>query len=69
MDDFLINSETEEDHTQILVLEVLWELKKYNLTIAPDKCVLHASNIEILRYIIYLEGIEMALGKIKTILE
>jgi len=65
MDDFLIYSETEEEHTQI-VLEVL---KENNITIAPDKCVWHASRVEFLEYIISSEEIEMALDKIETILE
>jgi len=38
MDDFLINSEIEEEQTQ-LVLEVLRTLKENNLPVAADKCV------------------------------
>jgi hypothetical protein len=68
MDDFLIYSETEEEHTQ-KVLEVLQRLKENNLAIAPDKCVWHASRVEFLGYIISSERIEMALDKIDTILE
>jgi len=68
MNDFLIYSETEEEHTQI-VLEVLRRLKENNIAIAPDQCVWHASRVELLGYIISLEGIEMALDKIETILE
>jgi len=68
MDDFVIYSETEEEHTQI-VLEVLRRLKENNLAIAPDKCVWHASRVEFLGYIISSEGVEMALNKIGTILE
>jgi hypothetical protein len=68
MDDFLIYSETEEEHTQI-VLQVLRCLNENNLTIAPDKCVWHASRVEFLGYIISSEGIEMALDRIETILE
>jgi len=68
MDDFSIYSATEEDHTHA-VLEVLWWLKENDLAIAPDKCVWHASRVEILWYIISLEGIQMAVDKIKTILK
>ena len=68
MNEFLIYSETEEEHTQI-VLEVLRRLKENNLAIAPDKCVWHASRVELLGYIISVEGIEMALDRIETILE
>jgi hypothetical protein len=68
MDDFLMYSETEEEHTQI-VLEVLRRLKENNLAISPDQCVWHASRVEFLGYIISSEGIEMALDKIETILE
>jgi len=68
MDDFLIYSETEEEHTQI-VLEVLRRLKENNLAIAPDKCLWHASRVEILGYILSSEGIEMSLDKIESILE
>ena len=67
-DDFLIYSETEEEHTQI-VLEVLQRLKENNLPIARDKCVWHASRVKFPGYIISSEGIEMALDKIETILE
>jgi len=55
MDDFLIYSETEEEHTQ-MILEVLWRLKENNLTIAPDKCVWHASKGEFLGFIISSDG-------------
>ena len=68
MDDFLIDSETEEEYTQI-VLEVLQRLKENNLAIAPDKCIWHASRVEFLGYIISSEGIEMALDRIETILK
>jgi len=68
MDDFLIYSETEEDHIQI-VLEVLRRLKENNFAIAPVKCLWHASRVEFLGYIISSEGIEMALDEIETILE
>jgi len=68
MDDFLIHSETEEEHTQI-VREVLRRLKENNLAIVQDKCVLHNSRVECPGYIISSEGIEMALNKIKTLLE
>jgi len=68
MDEFLIYSETEEEHTPI-VLEVLRRLKENDLTNAPDKCVWHASRVEFLGYIISSGGIEMALDKNETILE
>jgi hypothetical protein len=68
MDDFLIYSKTEEEHTQI-VLEVLRRLKENNLAIAPDKCVWHSFRVELLGYIISSEEIEMALDMIQTILE
>jgi len=63
-DDFLIYSETEEEHTQI-VLEVLRRLKENNLAIAPDKCVPHASRVEFLGYIISSQRIEMALERLR----
>jgi len=52
MDDFLIYSDTEEEHTQIL-LEVLQRLKENNLAIASDKCVWHTSRVEFLGHITY----------------
>jgi len=68
MNNFVIYSETEEDHTQI-VLEVLRQLKENNIATAPDKCLWHAFRVGFLGYIISSEGIEMALDKIETILE
>jgi len=68
IDHFLIYSATEKEHTQI-VLEVLRQLGENNVPIAPDKGVWHTSRVEFLRYIIFSEGIEMALNRIVTILE
>jgi hypothetical protein len=68
MDDFLIKSETEEEHTRI-VPEVLPPLKKNNPVVARAKCIWHASRVDYLGYTISSEGIEMALDKIETILE
>lgn len=68
MDDFLIKSETEEEHTR-RVPEVLPRLKKNKPVIAWAKCIWHASRVDYLGYTISSEGIEMALDKIETILE
>ena len=68
MHDFLIYSETEEKHTQI-VLEVLRRLEENNLAIAPGKSEWHASRAEFLGYIISSEGIEVAQDKIEIIVE
>jgi len=68
MDDFLTYSETKQEHTK-RVLEVHRQFKENSLASALDKCVWHVSRVEFLGYIISLEGIEMALDKIVTILE
>jgi len=47
MEDFLIYSETDEEHTQI-VLEVFWRLKENYLAIAPYKWNWHVSWVEFL---------------------
>jgi len=64
---FLMYSATVEEHTQI-VLEVLHQPREFNLAIAQSICIWHVSTVEFLGYFVSCEGIEMALGKIGTIL-
>jgi hypothetical protein len=55
-DDFLIDSETDAELTQI-VLALVRQLKEKNRPFAPDTCVSHASMFEFLGYILFAEEI------------
>jgi len=68
MDHFLIYSETEVNHTLIVLMVLRW-LMENNLAIAPEKCSWHASRIVFVGYIISSEAIEMPLDKIEIVLE
>lgn len=68
MEDILIYPETEEVYTKI-VLEVRWKLNENCHAIVPDNRLWHSSRGKFVGYILLLEGIQMALDKIKTIPE
>ena len=66
IDDILIYSETEEEHT-VLVQKVLEKLKKANLCVAINKSRFHVKKVEYLGYIISDEGIELSPEKVKAV--
>ncbi|SAM85274.1 uncharacterized protein UBRO_20889 [Ustilago bromivora] len=63
LDDFLIFSDTEEEHIGH-VTEILTCLKKYRLFAKLSKCGFHTDTIEFLGYIIKPTGIEMDQEKV-----
>ena len=68
LDDILIYSPTDEEHTHI-VTDVLQRLQQNGLAIAPEKCEWHVPKVEFLGYIISSDGVSMAEDKVKTLLE
>ena len=68
LDDFLIFSNTEEEHIRHVV-EILTHLKKHQLFAKLSKCEFHTDTIEILGYIIKPTGIEMDPEKVQTVKE
>src|SRR5690606_35217683 len=68
LDDILIYTETEEEHTR-LVREVLERLYKAGLAINPKKSVFHTKEVEFLGYIIGPDGVKMSPKKVETVLQ
>ena len=68
IDDILIYTETEEEHTK-LVTKVLELLRDAGLCIALDKSVFHAQQVEFLGYVIGVDGVIMSEESVKQIKE
>src|SRR3954451_12515683 len=66
IDDILIYSETEEEHTR-LVTQVLEALMNAGLCISLEKSVFHAQEVEFLGYVIGVDGIMMSETAVKEI--
>ena len=66
MDDLVIYTATLQEHNKI-VLEVLQRLRDNRLCIAPDKCEWAKDRIEILRYMVSGQGVEMSNEKVETL--
>ena len=66
LDDILIYSETEEEHTA-LVSEVLRCLEEHGLAAAIDKCEFHKRSIDFLGYVIIDQGLKMADEKVEAV--
>jgi transposase InsO family protein len=66
MDDILIYSETEEEHTEH-VRKVLEKLRQANLFVDIKKCEFHVKTVKYLGLIISTEGISMDPAKVETI--
>jgi hypothetical protein len=68
INDILIFSKDTEDHDRhvCLVLEKLWEVGFYAKL---EKCEFHQSEVELLGYIIFGNGIHMDLHKVHTVVD
>jgi hypothetical protein len=66
LDDILIYTKTVEEHDRI-VMEVLKHLAANGLAISQDKCFWSTFRVDLLRYMISEEGIEMAQDKVQCI--
>ena len=68
IDDILIYSETEEEHTR-LVSWVLQKLLDNNLCANIDKCVFHQSEVEFVGFTIGGQGVKMSRDKVADLLD
>ena len=66
LDDILIYSRNEDEHIA-LTKKVLERLLEHQLTLSPEKWEWHKFKVNILRYIISEEGIEIDQEKVKTV--
>ena len=66
IDDILIYSETEEEHT-VLVQKVLEKLRAANLCVAINKSRFHVKKVDYLGYVISDEGISLSPDKVKAV--
>lgn len=67
LDDILIYSQTEEEHTQH-VLRVLERLEQHNLFVKLEKCAFDVSEVSFLGYVISPKGIHMEPSRVSAIL-
>jgi len=68
LDDILVYSETEAEHTQH-VKKILECLQNYNLQLKPEKCEFHKHEVTFLGYVVGRHGIKMEPAKIQSIEE
>ncbi|MBW0560527.1 hypothetical protein O181_100242 [Austropuccinia psidii MF-1] len=67
LDDIMAFSRSEEEHVKH-VTSVLQRLRENNLFAKASKCVLHASSVEYLGYVVSSEGLNMDSSKVQQIL-
>ncbi len=67
-DDILIFSKIKKKYTKHLQ-EICWRLKKHKLYIKPSKCSFYQKEIEFLRFIINVKGIQIDFKKVQTFVE
>lgn len=68
LDDILIYSKNEEEHTEHL-RTVLERLRKYHLFAKEEKCTFYTKSVEFLGFIISTEGISMDRTRVETVLQ
>lgn len=68
LDDILIYSETMEEHVKLL-WQVLRKILDTKLYVRLSKCKFHKTSLDCLGYRVSCEGMEMDLGKVKSVLE
>ena len=68
LDDILIFSKIKEEYTKYLQ-EVCQRLREYELYAKPSKCSFYQKEIEFLGFIINIEGVQIDLKKVQTLVE
>ena len=66
LDDILIYSENEDEHIA-LVKKVLAQLEEYDLAVSTTKCLFHVKEVELLGYMVAVDGVTMSERKVQSI--